>query len=132
MSEKNGGGAVREQLLAARRRKIATTLGFEVQVRALGYADLSALMGVLLDVSTLGEEAKKTSAEDLVKTPKGVAVLASVEKVLIAGCVEPKLGSDPAAGPVPADLPIPDQLAIFTAILELSGYSKEAGAAVRP
>jgi hypothetical protein len=121
----------REGLLGARRRRVPTSLGHDVLVRPLGYADLCSMMGVLLDVASLGEEARKKPAE-LAASPKGAAFLGSIEKVLIAATVEPAFESDPKKGPVPSDLPLDDQLAIFTVVLELSGYSSAAGRAVRP
>lgn len=122
----------REQLLAQRRRRVPTSMGQDVLVRALGYADICSMTGALLDVAALGAEARNMNPLELVQTPKGASVLASVERVIVAGCVEPTFGNDPRKGPVPADLPAEDQLKVFVAILELSGYSKEIGEQVRP
>ena len=120
-----------ERLLELRRRSVPTSLGHPVLIRALGYADLSSMMGALLDVASLGDKAKAAPAE-VVKSPQGMAMLASIEKVVVAACVEPAFGTDPKSGPVASDLPFEDQLAIFTAVCELSGYSKAEGGRVRP
>ena len=129
MSENNF--LTREGLLAQRRRRVPTSLGQDVHVRALGYADLASMMGVLLDVASLGDEAKKQPAE-LVKSPKGAALLAAIEKIVIAACVEPVFGTDPKLGLVPSDLPLGDQLEVFTAVMQLSGYSAAVAQQVRP
>jgi hypothetical protein len=120
-----------ERLLELRRRRVPTSLGQDVLVRALGYADLSSMMGALLDVASLGDEAKGRPA-DLVNSPKGLSLLGSIEKVVVAACLEPVFGTDPTAGPVASDLPLEDQMAIFTVVCELSGYSKKTAEQVRP
>ena len=121
-----------EALRGQRRRQIDTGLGGYIEVRALGYADLALHTGALLDVSSLAEAVKEKGPAELVNSPRGQAVLAAVEKVLLVGCVSPKLGTNPAEGAVVADLPIEVQLEAFAAILQLSGYSKKAGETVRP
>jgi hypothetical protein len=125
------GFLTRDAIFAARRRSVPTSLGHPVQIRALGYVDLCSMTGALLDVVSLGAEAKKKPT-DLAASPKGQALLKAIETVLIAATVEPVFGTDPQKGPVPSDLPLADQLAIFTEVLELSGYSQAAGEAVRP
>ena len=126
-------------LLAARRRSVETSLGV-VQVRALGFAQLAGMLGQLLDVSSLGQAARalqgNTGEPDQVQRvltdPKVATVLPMIERVVAAGCIEPKFGDDPSAGAVVADLPIEDQFLLFTEILELSGHSKKAGEDIRP
>lgn len=132
------GFVTREQLLARGRREVETTLG-KVRVRALGYADISTAMGALLDVATMGDKGVEASPEERLKSftetlkgPKGAPILGSVEKVILKGCVEPQLAADAKDGPAPSDFPLEDQMAIFTAICELSGYSKKDGEQVRP
>jgi hypothetical protein len=125
-----------DAILGARRRRVDTSLGAALVVRALSFRTLVKLLGQLLDVAALGDAAKAAKGpEDLVELIKGEKandMLEAIEKVVAAGCVTPKFGDDPAAGPVVADLPIPDQMAAFTAILDLSGYTKKAGAEIRP
>lgn len=121
-----------EALLSARRKRVVTSLGV-VEVRALGYAELATLRGGLLDLAALLKKAKAVKEADLESLgPGDLAALANIEKVIVAGCVQPKFGFDATLGPVPADLPPPDQFAVFNAICELAGYSKEAAEKLRP
>jgi hypothetical protein len=139
MQEGKSGLLTADSIVATRRRRVETSMG-GVLVRALGLSHLGRLVGQLLDVSSLGEAARALTGGDLagegirelVSNPKIAEVFPLIEKVVAAGCVEPKFGDDPAAGPVVADLPLEDQFRLFNEILQLSGYSKEAGESIRP
>jgi len=139
VGEKANGPLTSAGLLAARRRNVETSLGF-VQVRALGFAQLAGMLGQLLDVSSLSQAARalqgNTGDTDQVQRvltdPKVATVLPMIERVVAAGCIEPKFGDDPSAGAVVADLPIEDQFLLFTDIFDLSGHPKTAGDGIRP
>lgn len=132
--ETNGNGGARERMLALRREKIQTSIGVEHTVRGLSFAELSELYGNLLDVSTLLDVVNKAKAKGggFSLEAKDIAAMSKMEPVIVAGCLEPKYGSDPAADLVVADLPPIDRLAVFAAICKKSGFSKEAAEQIRP
>jgi len=132
MDQQSNGNLTAASILATRRRRVETSLGGTITVRGLGFSELSELSGMLVDVSTLAEEVKDQKPEKLASSPKGRGLLAAIEPIVRAGCVEPAFGTDPTLGPVVADLPLGDQMAAFGAILELSGHSKKAGEEIRP
>lgn len=122
----------KEAILAKRRKRVALpVMGFDVVIRALGYVDLSSNIGALLDIASLGEKGSKSTPEDLAKSKRGAEIFAGIERVVMLGVVDPKLGTDPA-GPVVSDIPPADLMLLFTEICELSGLSKAAGADIRP
>jgi len=139
MQEEKAGLLTAESIVAARRRRVETSLG-GVMVRGIGLAHLGRMLGQLLDVSSLGQAAKALGGGDaagvgtreFLNDPKIEAAFPLIEKVVAVGCIDPQFGDDPAKGPVVADLPLEDQFLLFTAILEVSGYSKQAGESVRP
>lgn len=135
---KPNGVLTAEDLLAARRRRVETSLGVIV-VRSLGFAQLAGMLGQLMDVASLGEAAgalkdggRPDDIQRVLADPKVANVLPMIERVIAAGCIEPRFGDDPTAGIVVADLPLADQFLLFTAILDLSGHTKKAGEDIRP
>ena len=102
------------------------------EVRRFGPGDLVLSTRALMDVSQLtagvaaGEQDPQAGASKLAEfaiSPKGQEFFAVVERVVRAGSMDPVFGTDPAKGAVVADLPLTDQLKLFTAILELSARS---------
>jgi hypothetical protein len=59
-------------------------------------------------------------------------MLARMAQVIRKGTIEPELFEKRKDGPTPLDFTIEDRALMFKAILELSSYTKEAGAAVLP
>lgn len=132
MDQQGNGNLTAASILATRRRRVETSIGGAITVRGLSFSEISELSGVLVDVSRLADEVKEQKPEALITTPGGRGLLSAIEKIVKAGCVEPVFGSDPAAGPIVADLPLSDQMAAFSAILDLSGHTKKAAEEIRP
>ena len=135
-----------KRLLAMRRKTVSTSLGLDIPLRIIEPADLILIARQVIDLATLGEmgslgkavgessgegDAAKAFTE-FMASQKGKDFFGLVERVIRAGSVDPVFGTDPALGPVVSDLPIVDQMTLFTAILELSGFSKEAAETIRP
>jgi hypothetical protein len=139
MAEEKAGLLTGEEVIGARRRRVEISLG-TVLVRSLGFRGLTGMLGQLMDVASLSEDARELQAsgsdaqakKDFVTGEKMQERLPVIEKVVAAGCVQPRFGEDPAAGPVVSDLPIDDLFTIFNAIVELSGFTKQSGDSVRP
>ena len=135
-----------QALLELRRRAVPTSLGIDLPVHAIEPGELVLISRTLLDLAAMGEARNAAAAQggdggpeaaakaftDYITSPKGKEFFALVERVVRAGCLDPVFGTDPAAGPVVSDLPLVDQLAVFNAVLELSGYSKQAAESIRP
>ncbi len=75
---------------------------------------------------------EKIEPNDVAKSPDIRGLLKAMNAVLLEGIISPKFFEDPAAGPTPRDLSFADQLMLFQEILDLSGFTQEAGGKVLP
>jgi hypothetical protein len=133
MSQQNGSGFLSpEEAKAKGRREVALPSGGKVMVQRVGGIELAEILGHLPDVSSLATLKDSDRAEDLAKRPESRAVLKAMSGLLLAGVIIPKLYDDPDVGPTPRDFPLDEQLLLFQEILDVSGFTKEAGAKVLP
>lgn len=121
-----------DQLRSRGRREVELPSGGRVLVGRVGMGDLACFVECLPDVSSLAARAEGRQ-EDARLTPAQVKrAQDAIERVMVAGLLSPRLSQDPDAGPTPADFPYEDQLAIFNAVLELSGLSRRKADEVLP
>lgn len=132
MTENNGAGVLTgDQVVALGRKTIDLPSGGKVLIGKIGPDELTEILGGLPDVSALAlvEEA---GAAEAIKRPESKSVLKAMKAILIAGVLEPQLYASHKEGPTPRDFDLEDQLAMFTAILGMSNYTKRAGGKVLP
>ena len=116
-------------LLKESRREMEIGDGRKIQIRRVGPGVLALALGNIPDLASLTSRSSERASEN---PAQAKTAMQAIEKLLIAGIVQPKLCADPADGPTPSDLLWADQLLIFNAILEHSGYSKGAAEKVVP
>jgi hypothetical protein len=81
----------------------------------------------LPDVTALARaDPASRTAEDVAKSEL------LIHRIIAASVMEPHLSLDPAEGPTPGDIGYQDQLLLFQAILEHSGFTKKAADEVLP
>ena len=127
-------GTLAAAVLKARGTKVVELPdGTRVKIARLSPARLMAATGGLLDLASLSKE-NLTRDGDPANVGRSERALVAIERIVQAGVTEPLLALERTAEgpPVAADFSLDEQFIIFGAILELSGYTKEAGAAIRP
>lgn len=132
MSENNGAGiSTVADVRALSRRVVPLPSGLKVEVQRVGPDELAEILGHLPDVSILATM-QDADGEAVAKRPETRAVLKAMKGLLLAGVIDPKLCEDPKVGLTVRDFPLEDQLLLFSEILKVSGFTKEAGGKVLP
>lgn len=116
-------------VLSASRREVELADGSTVLVRKLKLAEHALIIGGIPDLSALALESKPgaPARNDQVAHAEGM-----IHKFIAAACLDPKFSLDPSDGPTPGDLSVEDQMAIFHAVMDLSGFAKKAAEGVLP
>lgn len=118
---------------AAGQKDVETSLG-KVLVGRLPYPLFVQIRGKLMDLQSLVREggADRLEAPEFLESPEARKALEVVEPVLIAAVLQPKLQADPGVGPAPRSFSIEDQLVLFSAVMELTQFTRRAAEEVRP
>jgi hypothetical protein len=120
-----------EDVIAMGRRTLPLPSGKKVVIGRIEFDDLVEAIGGLPDVSSLAVEMDKSAAATL-RRPAARAMLAGMNKIVLKGVIKPELFEKRKDGPTPLDFPITDRAVIYRAILDLSGFNKEAGGQILP
>ncbi len=135
MSDENGNGAgevlTAAQVMAKGRKLLQLPSGGNVLVGSIEVHELTELINGLPDVSALAAAAED-NAPAAARRPETKAILARMATVIRKGTIDPELFEKRKDGPTPLDFPIEDRALMFKTILELTKYSKAAGAEVLP
>lgn len=132
MTENNGAGVLTgEEVMALGRRTLTLPSGGKVVIGKLPIDVLAEILGGIPDVSALATVDEGGAAEAM-KRPEARKTLKSMEAILLAGVLDPELHRSHREGATVRDFDLDDQLKMFTSILELSNYTKRAGAEVLP
>ena len=126
----NGGILTREQLLARSRKIVTLGDGSKVVIRRLSPSDFAQIVGSMVTLSSLMGDGAANRAD--LNDPGISKALDAIGRTLLAAVVEPSLFPDPAQGPTPGDFTFEDQVALFSQVIDHSGYTREAAERVRP
>jgi len=117
-----------KDLLSGSSKAVETSVG-KVLIRRVGLSDIMQAFGSAPDLAKLADIG---DGKNLAASPQGRIIARGVKAVLLAGLHEPKLFEDANDGPTPSDFPWPDQLMLVNAIVEHSGFNKEAAKEIGP
>lgn len=102
------------------------------QIRRISVVEFASSLGNLMDVSQLMQGTVKTDVKKVHNVKDLQEMEALVNKVCVAGVVEPPLVLDSRDG-VPVNyVPWGDRLELFQQILAHTGFGKEEGNAISP
>ena len=129
MSEQDDGTISANDLIKDGRRRVELPSGVAVLVGKVRVAQLAYMIESLPDVTNFAEaerHAAMHSENNIRRAEK------AINEVILHGVIKPKLFKDPELGPTPNDFGYEDQMVIFKAILDHSGFSKERMEAALP
>lgn len=118
-----------EDLIQKGRLEVGLPGGGKVLIRKLRRVELAYMIEALPDVTAYADkepEHVKLSMQQIERAED------AIYRVIIGSVLTPKFHSNPDAGPTPADLNYEDQMTLFHAILEHSGFSKAKMEAALP
>ena len=119
-----------EEIRASVRKVVELPSGFCIEIRKIGPVVLAAAQGGIPDLSALATADKGEGATlDPKMAERGIE---AIQKIIEAAATEPSFRPGNAEGLAVDDLEWQDQLALFTAIMEHSGWTKAAAGEVLP
>lgn len=126
-----GNGILRaEDLLAEARVRVEISGGRKVLVQRVSRVSIAVAIGGIPDVASLAIE--KNEKQSRITPAQADQAVKAIDRILIAGVLEPKLYPDPEKGPTPSDFLEADRMTIYRAIMDHSGWTRAAGEEVAP
>lgn len=121
--------STRAEVAALARKQVKLTSGLIFTIRRLGISQMAKIVKGVPDLSAILREAKESASIDQ------AGVMEGIEETICLAVVEPRFEKSPenAEDAIhPSDLGFEGEMELFQAIMEHSGWSKEAAERVSP